>query len=84
VLEKGRILELLNSPDVVAMRADWTRPDPVIADYLSSFGRYGIPFNAIYGTRAPEGIALPELLSNGNVLSGFRTAAPEQLAIQFE
>lgn len=84
VLEKGRILELLNSPDVVAMRADWTRPDPMIADYLSSFGRYGIPFNAIYGTRAPDGLALPELLSNGNVLSGFRTAAPEQLASQFE
>jgi len=84
VLEKGRILELLNSPDVVAMRADWTRPDPMIADYLSSFGRYGIPFNAVYGTRAPEGLALPELLSNDNVLSGFRKAAPEQLASQFE
>lgn len=84
VLERGRILELLNSPDVVAMRADWTRPDPMIADYLSSFGRYGIPFNAIYGTRAPDGFALPELLSDGNVLSGFRTAAPEQLASQFQ
>ena len=53
VMERGRILELLNSPDVIAMQADWTRPDPEIAQYLASFGRYGIPFNAVYGKGAP-------------------------------
>lgn len=80
VLEQGRILELLNSPDVIAMQADWTRPDPDIAAYLASFGRYGIPFNAVYGEAAPNGIALPELLGEDNVMAGFRGAAPERLA----
>lgn len=80
VLEQGRILELLNSPDVIAMQADWTRPDPDIAAYLASFGRYGIPFNAVYGAAAPNGIALPELLGEENVMAGFRSAAPERLA----
>lgn len=80
VLEQGRILELLNSPDVIAMQADWTRPDADIAAYLASFGRYGIPFNAVYGRQSPAGVALPELLSDANVMKGFRDAAPERLA----
>ncbi|MEX0695510.1 MAG: protein-disulfide reductase DsbD domain-containing protein [Rhodospirillales bacterium] len=84
VLERGRILELLNSPDVVAMQADWTRPDAGIADYLASFGRYGIPFNAVYGTGAPQGIALAELLSEGEVLKGFARAAPDRLKDRFK
>ena len=84
VLENGRLLELLNGPDVVAMQADWTRPDAEIADYLAKFGRYGIPFNAVYGPNAPSGEALPELLSEGNVLAGFRAAVPALLTSQFE
>lgn len=84
VLEQGRILELLNSPDVIAMQADWTRPDPDIARYLSSFGRYGIPFNAVYGKGAPEGVALPELLSDNVVLEGLKKAAPDRLADNFK
>ncbi|MGJ3258239.1 MAG: protein-disulfide reductase DsbD family protein [Rhodospirillales bacterium] len=84
VLEQGRILELLNSPDVIAMQADWTRPDPEIAEYLASFGRYGIPFNAVYGAASPNGVALPELLGEASVLDGFRAAAPPRLAERFE
>jgi suppressor for copper-sensitivity B len=63
VLNSADIRPLLDSPDLVAMRADWTRPDPAIAAYLAGFGRYGIPFNAVYGPRAPGGIVLPELLT---------------------
>ncbi|MBO6519695.1 MAG: thioredoxin family protein [Rhodospirillales bacterium] len=84
VLEQGRILELLNSPDVIVMQADWTRPDADIAAYLASFGRYGIPFNAVYGAGAPDGVALPELLSDESVMDGFRAAAPARLAEQFK
>lgn len=83
VLEQGQLLEILNGPNVVAMQADWTRPDADIAEYLASFGRYGIPFNAIYGERRPDGVALPELLSLETVLSGFRAAVPETLAQEF-
>lgn len=84
VMEQGRILELLNSPDIVAMQADWTRPNPEIAAYLASFDRYGIPFNAIYGPSAPNGVPLPELLTEEIVLGGFRAAVPDQLAAQFQ
>ncbi|MCW8969863.1 MAG: thioredoxin family protein, partial [Rhodospirillales bacterium] len=62
-------------PDVVAMKADWTKPDDRIADYLSRFGRYGIPFNAVYGPAAPQGIALPELLTTDAVMAAMDKAA---------
>lgn len=84
VLERGRILELMRSPDVVAMQADWTRPNDQIAEYLASFGRYGIPFNAVYGPTALDGYALPELLTTDIVLDGFKQSVPKQLASRFE
>ncbi|MGE3934886.1 MAG: protein-disulfide reductase DsbD family protein [Rhodospirillaceae bacterium] len=63
VLDRGEVRSRLGAAGVVALQADWTRPDPAIAAYLAGFGRYGIPFNAVYGPNAPRGIALPELLT---------------------
>ena len=57
------------------MRADWTRPSNVIAAYLRGFGRYGIPFNAVYGPAAPHGVALPEILTPDQVLAALGEAA---------
>jgi suppressor for copper-sensitivity B len=65
----------LTAPGVVAMRADWTRPSDVIAAYLRGFGRYGIPFNAVYGPHAPHGLALSEILTTGQVLAALGQAA---------
>lgn len=67
--------------DVVLMRGDWTLPDQAIADYLASHGRYGIPFNAVYGPSAPEGILLPELLSQNALNEALDLAQPEALRI---
>jgi suppressor for copper-sensitivity B len=75
VLSRAEIAEKLASDGVVALRADWTRPDPRIAAYLAEFGRYGIPFNAVYGPGAPGGLALPELLSAEAVLGALGQAA---------
>src|SRR6185437_12925502 len=52
VLDSAGVRQALDRPKVIAMRADWTRPDPAIAAYLYRFKRYGIPFNAVYGQRA--------------------------------
>ena len=61
--------------DVVPMRADWTRPDDNVGAYLRSFHRYGLPFNAVFGPRAPNGIVLPELLTPTTVLAALDHAA---------
>ena len=70
----------LREPGVIAMQADWTRPNEAISRYLESFGRYGIPFNAVYGPGAPEGIVLPELLSSDAVLEALEQAGAGQVA----
>jgi suppressor for copper-sensitivity B len=80
VIDRGAVAARLRGAGVVAMRADWTRPDPRISAYLRSFGRFGIPFNAVYGPAAPAGTVLGELLTEGAVLAAMKAAAPPRLA----
>ena len=74
MLNRGRVAEILGAGRIIAMKADWTKPDPAISAYLKSFGRYGIPFNVIYGPDAPGGVPLPEILTESSVLAGFEKA----------
>lgn len=74
VLDRAPVRDRLAEPGLTAMQADWTSPDPVIADYLQRHGRYGIPFNIVYGPGAPDGIALPELLTAPIVLDAIARA----------
>lgn len=53
---------LVDEGKLVMLKADWTRPNPRIATFLASHDRFGIPFNIIYGPKAPEGVLLGELL----------------------
>ncbi|MGB8275208.1 MAG: protein-disulfide reductase DsbD domain-containing protein [Alphaproteobacteria bacterium] len=80
VLKSRRVSDELSRARVVAMRADWTHQDDAVAAYLASFGRFGIPFNAVYGPDAPEGIALPELLTERAVLDALWRAGAHALA----
>jgi suppressor for copper-sensitivity B len=75
VVYRGEVSKRLHAPNIVAMQADWTRPDEAIANYLASFGRYGIPFDAVYGPGAPNGVVLPELLTDASVLQALDQAA---------
>ena len=74
VLDNEAVMKRLQAPDVICMRADWTRPDSDIAKYLASYGRYGIPFNVVYGPGARGGLVLPELLDQDSVLSALDRA----------
>ena len=57
-------------------RCSRTGPGPIlpISAYLQRFGRYGIPFNVVYGPAAPDGIVLPELLTKERVLQALDEA----------
>jgi suppressor for copper-sensitivity B len=74
VLDRDPVRTLLAQPDVVALRADWTRPNAQISAYLAAFGRYGIPFNIVYGPSAPQGLPLSELLSSDAVRDAMQQA----------
>ncbi len=81
VLDQDPVAARLAAGGVVAMKADWTNPDPVIAAFLERHGRYGIPFNIVYGPAATQGIPLPELLTDADVLTALdRAGAPPQAA----
>ncbi len=73
VLSHREVVKRLHN--VVAMQADWTRHDGRVSAYLAGFGRYGIPFNVVYGPGAPQGLPLPELLTAEGVLKALDVAA---------
>ncbi len=75
VLSDPQVAALLTKPDVVAMRADWTKQDPQITRFLQDHERYGIPFNIVFGPQQPEGVALPEILTVSAVTDAFEKAA---------
>ena len=74
VTDTDEIREWLKQKNIVQMRADWTSPNPIISDLLQRFMRYGIPFNAVFGPKALDGIILPELLSKKSVITALKLA----------
>ena len=75
VIYEDDVMARLTGDPVVSMQADWTLPSEAISNYLAGFGRYGIPFDAVYGPGATEGIVLPELLSKEAVIDALGRAA---------
>ncbi len=61
---KQRFREL----DVVMVKADWTKRNPVITQALEEFGRSGVPLNILYDGKTDTPMILPELLNPGIVL----------------
>ena len=74
-ISNGLISDSLKSGTLIGMKADWTKPDNKIANYLFSFNRYGIPFTVIYGPRARTGIVLPELLDEDTIRDAIEAAS---------
>ena len=77
VLDQEDVKAALNASNILLLQADYTQQDDVTAQYLGTFGRYGIPFNVVYGPAAPEGIVLPELLTKKAVMDALNSAAGE-------
>jgi suppressor for copper-sensitivity B len=77
VLEQDDVVEALSGPEILRLQADWTQRDANISAFMEKYGRYGIPFDIVYGSAAPEGIPLPELLSKKAILDAVAEAAGE-------
>ena len=60
--------------DVVYLKGDWTRRDPVITTYLRSFDRSGVPLYVVYPATG-EPFLLPQLLTEGMVRDALDRAA---------
>jgi len=74
LIDPPPVSTMLNQDNVVAMVADWTRPDPAISRFLAQYNRYGIPLNVVYGPKAPQGIVLPEVYTAETIVAAIRQA----------
>lgn len=75
VLMQQPVAGALQQEHVVSMRGDWTRANQRITDFLQANGRFGVPFNQVFGPGAPEGIILPVILTDQAVLDALQQAA---------
>jgi suppressor for copper-sensitivity B len=69
VLNSGEIRAAFEAKNSVMLQADWTLPDSEIADYLASFGRFGIPFNILYYPDGKQPVIFDELLTKEKIVS---------------
>ncbi|WP_159650731.1 protein-disulfide reductase DsbD family protein [Vibrio atypicus] len=77
VILQDPVYSTLLGDDVVPIQGDWTHPDGAVTDYLRANGRYGVPFNIVYGPNAPQGIALPVILTENEVMGAIEKAKGE-------
>lgn len=70
----NQVVDFFEENDIVALKGDWTRRDPVITRELQKYGRSGVPTNIIY---RPDGSSklLPEVLTPGIVLDALKEGA---------
>jgi len=77
VILQDPVYSALQHSNVVLIQGDWTHPDGKVTDYLRANGRFGVPFNIVYGPNAPEGIPLPVILTSDAVTSALKAASGE-------
>ena len=78
-LETTEVIAKMQALGVVAIRADWTRPDAEITRALQEFGRDGVPLYVLYSGRQndPPKI-LPQILTPSIVITALEALeAPE-------
>jgi thiol:disulfide interchange protein len=66
-LDRDAVRDAFAAHHVVALKGDWTRQDPEIAQFLQSFGRSGVPLYLLYdGNGNPT--VLPQILTEAEVV----------------
>ena len=77
VILQNPVYSALQKPEIITMKGDWTHPSTLVTDYLKSHQRFGVPLNVVYGPNAPQGIALPVLLTNDDVMQALKLAGKQ-------
>ncbi len=63
VLNSTQIKNMLRSDNVVFVRLNWNNFDKQILDFMQKYGRSAIPFYVFFNKKIPQGIVLPEVLT---------------------
>ncbi|MGF1702257.1 thioredoxin family protein [Photobacterium makurazakiensis] len=75
VLLQDPVYSTLGEENIVLMRGDWTKPSDYVTGFLRANGRFGVPFNIVYGPNAPMGIPLPVILKSDEVITAIEAAS---------
>ena len=67
-LNSSEIQNYFNNEKIKLVRGDWTNRNEEILSYISKYGKFGIPFNIIYGPLDKDGVVLSELLTNDEII----------------
>ena len=67
-LDQKEVKKLLDEKKIVYLKADWTKKDDKILDFIFKYNRFGIPVNIVYGPRNKNGKILPEILTKDIVI----------------
>jgi suppressor for copper-sensitivity B len=78
VILQDPVYSALKQESIVKVQGDWTHPNSTVTDYLRANGRFGVPFNIVYGPAAPEGIPLPVILTSDEVMRSLQLAKTGQ------
>ncbi|MCC6764597.1 MAG: thioredoxin family protein [Deltaproteobacteria bacterium] len=76
-LETAEVIAKMKQLGVVAVRADWTRPDAAITRALQEFGRDGVPLYVLYsGRESDPPRILPQILTPTIVIAELEKLEP--------
>jgi thiol:disulfide interchange protein DsbD len=74
-LATHEVIDAFAHTGAVYLKADWTRPNPAIAQALAAQGRSGVPLYLVYAPGAAKPQLLPQLLTPGVVVDALNSAA---------
>ncbi|MFM8269927.1 MAG: protein-disulfide reductase DsbD family protein, partial [Pseudomonadota bacterium] len=67
------VREFVKEKEIVMMKADWTKADPLITEALKSYNRIGVPFYVVYEPGSGKGRGIGEILTPKIFKSAFES-----------
>ena len=67
-LNTDAVRNLMEAENIVYMKGDWTRRNPVITEYLAKYDRNGVPLYVVYPRNGGSPRVLPQVLTPGLVV----------------
>ncbi len=74
-LSSAKVAQAFAKAGAVFLTADWTRRDAMIEQTLAEHGRAGVPLYLVYGADGGPPAVLPQILTEGLVISAVQRAA---------
>ena len=71
VLNSPSVRRIIENKNIQMIDADWTNYNAEILDFMSEFGRKGLPFYIIFSPKFPDGFVLPEILNETELIDIF-------------